>query len=63
MLRNQVPYTFDVDLVIQYDSLMDQQLTHMRNGLLTLAQPVPIERMVDETFVRQAQQTLGRLRS
>jgi NitT/TauT family transport system substrate-binding protein len=63
VLRNQVPYTFDVDLEIQYDSLMDQQLTHMRNGLLTLAQPVPIERMVDETFVRQAQQTLGRLRS
>jgi NitT/TauT family transport system substrate-binding protein len=63
VLRNQVPYTWDVDLVIQADSLMDQQRTHMRNGLLQIAQPVPYERMVDETFVRDAQQALGRLRS
>ncbi len=63
VLRNQVPYTWDVDLVIQKDSLMDQQLTHMRNGLLQIAQPVPYERMVDETFVRYAQQVMGRLRS
>jgi hypothetical protein len=32
VLRDQVPYTWDVDLVIQVDSIMDQQLTHMRNG-------------------------------
>src|SRR5581483_8160835 len=47
VLRNQVPYTWDVDLEIQVDSLMDQQLTHMRNGLLQLDQPIPAEKMVD----------------
>jgi NitT/TauT family transport system substrate-binding protein len=62
VIRSQVPYTFDVDLEIQNDSIMEQQLVHMRNGLLTLAQPIPVERMVDDTYVRHAQQTLGRLR-
>jgi NitT/TauT family transport system substrate-binding protein len=63
VLRDQVPYTWDVDLVIQVDSIMDQQATHMRNGTLTLAQPVPPERMIDDRFVRQAWDALGRLRS
>jgi NitT/TauT family transport system substrate-binding protein len=62
VLRSQVPYTFDVDLVIQGDSLMDQQAVHMRNGTLTLAQPIPRERLVDDSFARYAQQTMGRLR-
>jgi NitT/TauT family transport system substrate-binding protein len=62
VLRDQVPYTWDVDLVIQVDSIMDQQLTHMRNGTLTLAQPVPPERMIDDRFVRAAQEAMGRLR-
>jgi NitT/TauT family transport system substrate-binding protein len=62
VLRSQVPYTFDVDLVIQGDSLMDQQAVHMRNGTLTLAQPIPLERLVDDSFARYAQQTMGRLR-
>ncbi|HLH26849.1 MAG TPA: ABC transporter substrate-binding protein [Chloroflexota bacterium] len=62
VLRDQVPYTWDVDLVIQTDSIMDQQLTHMRNGTLTLAQPVPPERMIDDRFVREARDALGRER-
>ncbi len=62
VLRNQVPYTFDADLVIQRDSIEDQQLTHMRNGLLTLAQPVPLDRMVDDSFTQYARDTLGRVR-
>jgi NitT/TauT family transport system substrate-binding protein len=62
VLRDQVPYTFDADLVIQRDSIEDQQLTHIHNGLLTLAQPVPVDRMVDDTFVTQARETLGRMR-
>jgi len=62
VLRDQVPYTFDTDLVIQRDSIEDQQLAHIRNGLLTLAQPVPVEQMVDDRFTRYAQETLGRLR-
>jgi ABC-type nitrate/sulfonate/bicarbonate transport system substrate-binding protein len=63
VIRNQVPYTFDVDLVIQRDSIMDQQLVHMNNGLLTLPQPIPVERMVDDSFVDYARNTLGRMRS
>jgi NitT/TauT family transport system substrate-binding protein len=63
VLRDQVPYTWDVDLVIQVDSIMDQQATHQRNGTLTLAQPVPPERMIDDRFVRQAWDALGRQRS
>jgi NitT/TauT family transport system substrate-binding protein len=62
VLREQVPYTWDVDLVIQVDSIMDQQATHMRNGTLTLAQPIAPERMIDDRFVRQAQEALGHLR-
>jgi len=62
VLRDQVPYTFDTDLVIQRDSIEDQQLVHMHNGLLTLAQPYPVDRMVDDSFVQYAQQVLGRSR-
>jgi len=62
VLRNQVPYTFDADLVIQRDSIEDQQLTHMRNGLLTLAQPVSVDRMVDDSFTQYARDTLGKVR-
>jgi NitT/TauT family transport system substrate-binding protein len=62
VLRDQVPYTFDVDLVIQGDSLIDQQVVHIRNGTLGLAQPIPVDRLVDDSFARYAQQTLGRLR-
>ena len=39
VLRDQVPYTWDADLVIQGDSIMDIQQTHMRNGVLTLRLP------------------------
>jgi NitT/TauT family transport system substrate-binding protein len=62
VLRTQVPYTFDVDLVIQGDSLIDQQAVHIRNGTLALAQPIPLERLVDDSFARYAQETMGRLR-
>ncbi len=62
VLRTQVPYTFDVDLVIQGDSLIDQQWVHIRNGTLALAQPIPLERLVDDSFARYAQETMGRLR-
>lgn len=63
VLRDQVPYTWDPDLVIQGDSIMDIQLTHMRNGVLTLDQPVPLERMVDNGPSDYARARLGRLRS
>ncbi len=34
----------------------------MHNGLLTLAQPYPVDRMIDDSFVQYAQQVLGRTR-
>jgi NitT/TauT family transport system substrate-binding protein len=63
VLRDQVPYTWDADLVIQGDSIMDIQQTHMRNGVLTLQQPVPLDRMVAPGPSDYARQTLGRVRS
>ena len=63
VLRDQVPYTWDPDLVIQGDSIMDIQQTHLRNGVLTLPQPVPLERMIAPGPSEYARQTLGRVRS
>jgi NitT/TauT family transport system substrate-binding protein len=62
VLRDQVPYTWDADLVIQGDSIMDIQQTHMRNGVLTLPQPVPLDHMVDPGPSDYARQALGRVR-
>jgi hypothetical protein len=62
VLRDQVPYTWDADLIIQGDSIMDIQQTHLRNGVLTLPQPVPLERMIDPAPSDYARQTLGRVR-
>ncbi len=62
VLRDQVPPTWDPDLEIQSDNIMQQQRVHMRNGLLTLPQPIPVERMVDDRFVRHALEQLGRVR-
>ncbi|HWP28638.1 MAG TPA: ABC transporter substrate-binding protein [Chloroflexota bacterium] len=63
VIRDQVPYTWDPDLELQVDFILDQQLVHIRNGVLQLAQPLPAERLVDESFVRYAQQVLGKVRS
>ena len=63
VIRDQVPYTWDPDLELQVDFIYDQELVHIQNGVLQLAQPVPAEQMVDESFVRAAQQALGKLRS
>jgi len=62
VIRNQVPYTWDPDLEIQLDFILDQEVVHMRNGTLQLAQPIPPERLVDETFVRYAREQLGKMR-
>jgi NitT/TauT family transport system substrate-binding protein len=62
VLRDQVPPTWDPDLEIQTDNIMQQQLVHMRNGVLALPQPIPVERMVDDSFVRYTLDRLGRVR-
>ncbi len=63
VIRDQVPYTWDPDLEIQVDFIYDQELVHIRNGVLQLPQPIPAEQLVDDSFVRYAQQVLGRVRS
>jgi len=63
VLRDQVPYTWDPDLVIQGDAIMDIQRTHLRNGVLTLAQPVPLERLIAPDPSDYARAQLGRVRS
>jgi NitT/TauT family transport system substrate-binding protein len=62
VIRDQVPYTWDPDLVVQTDFILDQELVHMQNGVLQLAQPIPAERLVDSTFVDAARQQLGKVR-
>ncbi len=62
VIRNQVPYTWDPDLEIQVDFLLDQEVVFLRNGSLQLPEPIPPERLVDDSFVRHAQQVLGKVR-
>jgi NitT/TauT family transport system substrate-binding protein len=62
VIRDQVPYTWDPDLVVQTDFVLDQERVHMQNGVLQLAQPIPAERLVDTTFVDAARQQLGKVR-
>jgi NitT/TauT family transport system substrate-binding protein len=59
VLRDQVPYTWDPNLEIQTDFILDQQLVLIANGTLQLAKPIPPERLVDDRFVRHARDTLG----
>jgi NitT/TauT family transport system substrate-binding protein len=58
-LREQVPNTWDPDLMVPIDTLMEQQAWFQRNGLLTYPQLLPPERVVDERFARAARETLG----
>ncbi|MBX5493180.1 MAG: ABC transporter substrate-binding protein [Chloroflexi bacterium] len=62
VLRDQVPYTWDPDLEIQVDFILEQQRVLMANGTLQLAQPIPPERLVDDRFVRYAREVLGTVR-
>jgi NitT/TauT family transport system substrate-binding protein len=62
VIRDQVPYTWDPDLVVQTDFVLDQERVHIQNGVLQLAQPIPAERLVDTSFVDAARQQLGKVR-
>ncbi len=58
-LRAQIPNTWDPDLVVPIDTLMEQQAWFLRNGLLTYSSLLPPERVVDERFAQYARETLG----
>ncbi|HZS01898.1 MAG TPA: ABC transporter substrate-binding protein [Chloroflexota bacterium] len=62
VIRDQVPYTWDPDLVVQTDFILDQERVHIQNGVLQLAQPIPAERLVDSSFVDAAREQLGKVR-
>jgi NitT/TauT family transport system substrate-binding protein len=62
VIRDQVPYTWDPDLVVQTDFVLDQERVHIQNGVLQLAQPIPAERLVDTSYVDAARQQLGKVR-
>jgi ABC-type nitrate/sulfonate/bicarbonate transport system substrate-binding protein len=62
VIRDQVSYTWDPDLEIQRDFILDQERVHIRNGRLPLAEPIPPENLIDDSFVRHAQEVLGRAR-
>ncbi|HLI29049.1 MAG TPA: ABC transporter substrate-binding protein [Chloroflexota bacterium] len=59
VLRDQVPYTWDPNLEIQLDLILDEQRVLIANGTLQLAQPIPPEQLVDDRFVRYAREVLG----
>src|SRR5262249_19686641 len=52
VIRDQVAYTWDPDLEIQADFILDQERVHIGNGKLQLAEPIPPERLIDDSFVR-----------
>jgi NitT/TauT family transport system substrate-binding protein len=62
LLRDQSPSTWDPDLEIPTDTIAEQQLWFMRYGQLSYTQPLPIEAVVEPSFVRAAQQALGKVR-
>jgi len=59
VLRASVFNTWDPDLTIRKDDLMDQQLVHIQHGRTELAEPIPVDRLVDERFQAAALQRLG----
>jgi NitT/TauT family transport system substrate-binding protein len=61
-LREQMPNTYDPDLVTPVDQLMEQQAWFQRYGQLTYSPLLPPERVVDDTFARQGVEALGRAR-
>jgi hypothetical protein len=44
------------------ETIAEQQLWFMRYGQLSYAQPLPVEAVVEPSFVRAAQQALGKVR-
>jgi NitT/TauT family transport system substrate-binding protein len=63
LLRAQSPSTWDPDMEIPTDTIAEQQLWFMRYGQLSYSEPLPISAVVEPSFVRAAQQALGRVRS
>jgi NitT/TauT family transport system substrate-binding protein len=59
VLQASVFNAWDPDLTIKRDDLLDQQLVHIQHGRTEFAEPIPIDRLVDERFQAAALQRLG----
>jgi NitT/TauT family transport system substrate-binding protein len=59
VLRASAFNTWDPDLRIQGDDLLDQQRVHIQNGRTEFIEPLPLDRLVDERYEAAALQKLG----
>lgn len=60
LLRRARPHHLDPNLNVDTRQLEEQQRFYMRRGYLKYADPLPLERVFDFTYVRQAVRELGR---
>ncbi|MDR7416211.1 MAG: ABC transporter substrate-binding protein [Armatimonadota bacterium] len=60
IIRKARPHHLDPNLAVDVRQLEDQQRFYMRRGLLRYREPIPIERVFDFTYLRQAIRELGR---
>ena len=63
LLRDQRPFHLGPGPGDPHGHDAEQQLWFMRYGQLSYTQPLPIEAVSDSSFVRAAQQALGKVRS
>lgn len=59
-IRAAEPLRFPPDLSIARESIIRQERVHRELGYTDYDTPIPIERMIDESFARQAAARLGR---
>lgn len=58
-LRTLTPEYFDPDLKPDVETLLDMQRTYMDAGILSFPQPLPAERIADDSYSRAAVAQLG----
>jgi NitT/TauT family transport system substrate-binding protein len=58
-LRTIDPYYFDPDMKPDVETLLDMQRTYIDAGILTFSQPLPPERIADDSYSRAAVAQLG----
>jgi hypothetical protein len=61
-LARQLRYLprFDPNLVLDVESVLDQQRVHIASGATTYAEPLPADRLIDTELAQYAVQQLGR---
>ncbi|MCL5959358.1 MAG: ABC transporter substrate-binding protein [Chloroflexi bacterium] len=59
VIKAMAAFNWDPDLNIQKDVIADQQKVHGDHGLLNYKEPIPVEKMIDESFAKYAREKLG----